>query len=107
VLAVLALIVSYKLLEVPGRIFIRSRFASNKRSKQLVNLGHIVVDSIRTGAVTSAADYVPGFAASQRSMGMNHTFELLLSQISSLFKSAIACSRERGNFTGIPRSLLK
>jgi peptidoglycan/LPS O-acetylase OafA/YrhL len=35
VLAVLASIVSYKLIEVPGRMFVRSRFANNKRPKQL------------------------------------------------------------------------
>ncbi len=35
IIAVLVSVVSYKLIEVPGRIFIRSRFANSKRSKQL------------------------------------------------------------------------
>lgn len=35
IIAVLVSIVSYKLIEVPGRIFIRSRFASSKRTKPL------------------------------------------------------------------------
>jgi peptidoglycan/LPS O-acetylase OafA/YrhL len=35
IIAVLVSVASYKLIEVPGRIFIRSRFATRKRSKQL------------------------------------------------------------------------